>query len=169
MPRCPAHCPPSNSGPLLPAAIIAGVVAIAAAWTVIVHVLTILVITLGVAAGLGVTGLAAIIVTRSRGITRQPRAPGRNLQARADPPRTLRAAAVDQRQITITRAPAAGYQQGRESGHRPAPAIQQHWHLHLHGATEEQLGHLLGQLPARIPDARKGSPAPSEGGGHHDA
>ena len=56
MPRCSTHCPPSNSGPLLPAAIIAAVFAIAATWTVIVHVLTILVIALGVIAGLGVAG-----------------------------------------------------------------------------------------------------------------
>jgi hypothetical protein len=165
----PAHCPPSNSGPLLPAALIAGVVAIAAAWTVIVHVLTILVITLGVAAGLGAAGLAAVIALRPRGIARQPRAPGRNLQARAGAPRTLRAAAADQRQITAPRAPAAGYQQGRETGHRPAPAIEQHWHLHLHGTGEEQLGHVLGQAPGRMPGARKWSRAPGEGGGHHDA
>ena len=168
MPRCPAHCPPGNSGPLLPAAIIAGVVAIASAWTVIVHVLTILVITFGVAAGLGITGLAAVIVKRLRDIARELRAPARILQARAGDSRTLQAAAVDQRQITTSRAPAAGYRQGRESGHRPAPAIEQHWHLHLHGPSEEQLGQLLGQVPGRMPSARKWSPAPSEGG-HHDA
>jgi hypothetical protein len=169
MPRCPAHCPPSNSGPPLPAVIIAGAFIIAAAWTVIVHVLTILVITLGVAAGLGVAGLAAVIALRLRDIAREPRAPGRHLQARAGAPRTIRAAAVDQRQITTTRAPAADYPQGREPGYRPAAAIEQHWHLHLHGATEEQPGRLLGQAPGRMPDAREGSPAPSEGGGHHDA
>jgi hypothetical protein len=167
MPRCPAHCPPGNSGPLLPAAIIAGAVAIAATWTVIVHALAILVVTLGVAAGLGVTGLAAITVMRLRAIARKPQAPGRTLQARAGEPRTLRAAAVNQRQITTRRAPAAGYPQGRESGHRPAPAIEQHWHLHLHGATEEQLGHLLGQVPGRMPGARKQSQLPRDGGRHH--
>jgi hypothetical protein len=168
MPRCSTHCPPGNGGPLLPAAIIAGVVAIAAAWTVIVHVLTILVITLGVAAGLGAVSLAAIIVMRLRDVAREPRAPGRTLRARAGAPHTLRAAA-EQRQITTAHAPAAGYPQGRESGHRPAPAIEQHWHLHLHGASEEQVGHLLGQPPARMPGARKGSRVPGDGGGHHDA
>ena len=167
MPRCPAHCPTGNSGPLLPAAIIAGVFVIAA-WTTIVHVLTILVITLGVVAGLGLAGLAAIIVIRLRDTARAPCTPGRDLQARAGAPRAIRAAAVDQRQITTSRAP-VGYQQGRESGHRPAPAIEQHWHLHLHGSSEEQLGHLLGQTPGRMPDAPKRSPAPSDGGGHHDA
>jgi hypothetical protein len=169
MPRCPTHCPPSNSGPLQAAAIIAGVVAIGAAWTVIVHVLTILVITLGVAAGLGAAGLAAITVIRLRGVAREPQAPGRTPQARAGAPHTLRAATAEQRQITTARAPAAGYPQGRESGHPPAPAIEQHWHLHLHGASEEQLGHLLGQPPARMPGARKRSPVPGDGGGHHDA
>ena len=106
MPRCPAHCPASNSGPLLPAAIIAGVFAIAATWTVIVHILTILVITLGVIAGLGAAGLAAIIIIRLRDIARGPRAPARNLQAPAAAPRTIRAAA-DQRHITSGRVPAA--------------------------------------------------------------
>src|SRR4249919_920657 len=115
MPRCPAHCPPKNSGPLLPAAIIAGVFAIAATWTVIVHVLTILVITLGVIAGLGAVGLAAVIVMRLRGLAREPRAPARNLQALAGAPRTIRAAAVDQRQVTSGRAPAVDCQQNREA------------------------------------------------------
>ena len=169
MPRCPAHCPPPTSGPALPAAIIAGVFAIAATWTVIVHILTILVITLGVVAGLGVAGLAAIILTRLRDTARQPPAPGGTLQARAGAPRPIRAAGVDRRQITTSQAPTVGYQQGRESGHRPAPAIEQHWHLHLHAASEVQPGHLAGQTPGRMPGARNWSPAPSEGGGHHDA
>jgi hypothetical protein len=157
MPRCPAHCPPKDSGPLLPAAIIAGVFAIAATWTVIVHVLTILVITLGVVAGLGVVGLAAVITMRLRSIAREPQAP----------PRTIRAAA-DQPQITTSRAPAAGCQQGRESGHRLAPATEQHWHLHLHGVGEAQLGHVLGQPPGRMTGAREWSQA-GDGGGLHDA
>ena len=169
MPRCPAHCPPSNSGPLLPAAIIAGVFAIAATWTVIVHILTILVITLGVIAGLGVIGLAAITVMRLRGLAREPRAPARNLQAPAGAPRTIRAAAADQRQITSGRAPAAGGQQNREAQHRPVPAIEQHWHLHVHSTSEEQLARILGHTPGRMPDARKWSRTPRDGGGHHDA
>ena len=82
MPRCPAHCPPPTSSPALPAAIIAGVLAIAATWTVIVHILTILVITLGVVAGLGVAGLAAIILTRLRDTARPATA------ARSGPPRS---------------------------------------------------------------------------------
>lgn len=77
MPRCPAHCPPRNSGPLLPAAIIAGACTVAATWTVIVHVLTILVITFGVVAGLGAVGLAAAVVLRLRALTRTPQAPAR--------------------------------------------------------------------------------------------
>ena len=168
MPRCSTHCPPGNGGPLLPAAIIAGVVAIGAAWTVIVHVLTILVITLGVVAGLGAVSLAAIIVIRLRDLAREPQAPGRTLQARAGAPHTLRAA-DKLRQITTARAPAAGYPQGRESGHRLAPATEQHWHLHLHGVGEAQLGHVLGQPRARTTGAREWSQAPGDGGGRHDA
>jgi hypothetical protein len=168
MPRCPAHCPPSNSGPLLPAAIIAAVFAIAATWTVIVHILTILLITLGIIAGLGAAGLAAIIVMRLRGIARGPRAPARNLQAPAAAPRTTRAAA-DQRQIPSGRVPAAGGQHSREAEHRPTPAIEQHWHLHVHGTSEEQLARVLGQTPGRIPGAPKQSQVPRDGGGHHDA
>ena len=160
MPRCPAHCPPGKSGPLLPAAIIAGVLAVAATWTVIVRVLTILVIALGVAAGLGVAGLAAVLVVRLGDMARELRAPGRELQARGAP-RTIGAAAAEQRQITTSRGLAAGYQQGREPGHRPAPAIEQHWHLHVHGAHEEQLAHVLG-----APDWSR---APGDGGGRHDA
>ena len=168
MPRCPAHCPPSNSGPLLPAAIIAGVFAIAATWTVIVHILTILLITLGIIAGLGAAGLAAIIVIRLRGLARGPRAPARNLQAPAAAPRTIRAAA-DQRQIASGRVPAASCPQSRESGHRPAPAIEQHWHLHVHGTSHEQLARVLGQTPRRKPGAPKQSQLPRDAGGHHDA
>jgi hypothetical protein len=135
MPRCPTHCPPSNSGPLLPAAIIAGVFAVAATWTVIVHVLTILVITLGIMAGLAATGLVAIAVIRLRGLARGPRAPARNLQAPAGAPRTIRAASAGQRQITGGRAPGIDSKQSLESAHRPAPAIEQHWHLQLHHLT----------------------------------
>jgi hypothetical protein len=169
MPRCPAHCPPSNSGPLLPAAIIAGVFAIAATRTVIVHVLTILAITLGVIAGLGVIGLAAVMVMRLRGLAREPRAPARNLTAPTGAPRTIRAATGGQRQITSGRAPAVGGQQGREAEYRPASAIEQHWHLHVHGTSEEQLARVLRQTPGRTPGARKQSRAPRDGGGHHDA
>ncbi len=169
MPRCPAHCPPSNSGPLLPAAIIAGVFAIAATWTVIVHILTILLITLGVIAGLGVASLAAITVMRLRGLAREPQAPAHNLQAPAGAPRSIRAAAVDQRQITGGRAPAVDCQQRSEAEHRPAPAIEQHWHLHLHGTSEEQLARILGQTAGLMPGAWKWSRAPRGGGGHHDA
>jgi hypothetical protein len=168
MPRCPAHCPPSNSSPLLPAAIIAGVFAIAATWTVIVHVLAILLITLGVIAGLGAAGLAAITIIRLRDIARGPRTPAHNLQALAAAPRTIRAAA-DQRQITNGRALAAGWQQSREAEHRPTPAIEQHWHLHLHGTSDEQPARVLGQTPGRIPGAPKQSQLPRDGGGHHDA
>jgi hypothetical protein len=169
MPRCPAHCPANNSGPLLPAAIIAGVFAIAATWTVIVHILTILVITLGIIAGLGAAGLAAVTVMRLRDIARGPRAPARNLQAPAAAPRTIRAHGADQRQITNGQVPAAGCQQSREAEHRPTPAIEQHWHLHVHGTSEEQLAHVLGQTPGRIPGAPKQSQVPRDGGGHHDA
>jgi hypothetical protein len=166
MPRCPAHCPPSNSGPLLPAAIIAGVFAIAATWTVIVHILTILVITLGIIAGLGAAGLAAVTVMRLRDLAREPRAPARNLPARTRATRTIRAATVDKRQVTSGQAPAAGGQQSREAEHRPTPAIEQHWHLHVHGTSEEQLARVLGQTPGRIPGARKQAQVPRDGGGH---
>jgi len=157
MPRCPTHCPTKNSGPLLPAVIIAGVFAIAATWTVIMRVLTILVITLGVVAGLGVLGLAAVITMRLCSIAREPQTP-----------RTIRAAA-DQPQITTSRAPAAGCQQGRESGHRLAPATEQHWHLHLHGVGDAQLGHVLGQPPERMTGEREWSQASGDGGRLHDA
>lgn len=168
MPRCSAHCPAGNGGPLLPAAIIAGVFAIAATWTVIVHVLTILVITLGIIAGLGAVGLAAIIIIRLRDIARGPRAPARNLPAPTAALRTIRAAA-DQRQTTSGRLPAAGYQQSREAEHHRTPAIEQHWHLHVHDASEEQLARVLGQTPGRIPGAPKQSQVPRDAGGHHDA
>ena len=168
MPRCPAHCPPSNSGPLLPAAIIAGVFAIAATWTVIVHILTILVITLGIIAGLGAAGLTVVTVIRLRDIARGPRTPARNLPAPAAAPRTIRAAAADQQQITSGHAPAADRQQSREAEHRPTPAMEQHWHLHVHGTSEEQLARVLGQTPGRMPGARKQSQVPRDGGGHHD-
>ena len=167
MPRCPAHCPPHNSGPLLPAAIIAGACAVAAAWTVIVHVLTILVITVGVVAGLGAAGLAAAVVLRWRGLTRRPQAPARTLAPLAAGPWAVRAAA-SQRQITTSRAPAAGHQQARAPGHSPAPAIEQHWHLHLHAASEEQLTRGFGQAPGRPPSAQEESTAARDEG-HHDA
>jgi hypothetical protein len=153
----------------VPAAIIAGVFAIAATWTVIVHVLTILVTTLGIIAGLGAVGLAAIIIIRLRDIARGPRAPARNRPAPAAAPRTIRAAAADQRQITSGRVPAAGSQQGREAEHHPTPAIEQHWHLHVHGTSEELFARVLGQTPGRIPGARKQSQLPRDAGGHHDA
>jgi hypothetical protein len=167
MPRCPAHCPPSNSGPLLPAAIIAGVFAVAATWTVIVHILTILVITLGIIAGLGAAGLTVVTVIRLRDIARGPRTAARNLPAPAAAPRTIRAAAADQQQITSGRVPAVSCQQSREAEHRLAPAIEQHWHPHLHGTSDEQLARVLGQTPGRIPGARKQSQLPRDGGGHH--
>jgi len=169
MPRCPAHCPPNNGGPLPPAAIIAGVFAIVATWTVIVHVLTILLITLGVIAGLGVAGLAAVIVMRLRDFAREPPAPARNLPAPAGTPRTIRAAGAGQRQIISGRAPAVEHGQSRGSEHRPAPAIEQHWHLHVHGASDEQLARVLGQAPGRMPRARTQSRVPRDAGGHHDA
>jgi hypothetical protein len=169
MPRCPAHCPPSSSGPLLPAAIIAGVFAIAATWTVIVHILTILLITLGIIAGLGAAGLAAIIIIRLRDIARGPRALARNLPAPAAAPRTIRAAAAGQRQITGGRAPAAGGQQSREAEHRPAPAIEQHWHLHVHGTSKQQPARVPGQTPGRMPGAPRQSQVPRDAGGQHDA
>jgi len=168
MPRCPANCPPSTSGPLLPAAIIGGVFAIAATWTVIVHILTILLITLGIIAGLGAAGLAAIIVMRLRDIARGPRAPARNLPAPAAAPRTIRPAA-DQRHITSGRALAARCPQSRESERRPTPAIEQHWHLHVHGTSGEQLARVPGQPPGRKPGATKQAQLPRDAGGHHDA
>ena len=168
MPRCPAHCPPSNGGPLLPAAIIAGVFAIAATWTVIVHILTILVITLGIIAGLGAAGLTVVTIMRLRDIARGPRAPARNLPAPAAAPRTIRAAAADERQITSGQASAVDRQQSREAGHCPTPAIEQHWHLHVHRTSDEQLARVHGQTPGRMPGARKQSQLPRDGG-HHDA
>src|SRR5438552_3279569 len=131
MPRCPAHCPPETTGPLPAAAIIAGVLVLTAAGTVIAHLLTIVMITLGVAAGLGITGLVIRVLAAHAQDT-----PAR-LQARAV---TLRAAQATDglRQITSSRGPAAGDQPPRGAGHRGAPAIEQHWHLHLHAASDEQ-------------------------------
>jgi hypothetical protein len=169
MPRCPAHCPPSSSGPLLPAAIIAGVFAIAATWTVIVHVLTILVITLGVIAGLGVVDLAAVMVMRLRGFAREPRAPARNLPAPAGTHRTIRAAASGQRQIISGPAPGVDRQQSPKAKDRPAPAIEQHWHLHLYSTSDEQLARVLGQTPGRMRGAPMWSRGPRDGGGHQNA
>ena len=168
MPRCPAHCPPRSSGPLLPAAIIVGACAVAATWTVIVHVLTILVIIFGVVAGLGAVGLAVAVVLRLRGLTSRPQAPARPLASLAEGPWAVRAAA-GQRQITASRAQAAGYQQAREPGHPPAPAIEQHWHLHLHGTSDEHLARILGQTPGRTPGAQEQARAPRDGGGRHNA
>jgi hypothetical protein len=153
----------------VPAAIIAGVFAIAATWTVIVHILTILLITLGIIAGLGAAGLAAIIVIRLRGLARGPRAPARNLQAPAAAPRTIRAHGAGQRQITSGRVPAASRPQSHEAEHRPPPAIEQHWHLHVYSTSDEQLARVLGQTPRRKPGAPKQSQLPRDGGGHHDA
>jgi hypothetical protein len=106
---------------------------------------------------------------RLRGLAREPRAPARNLQAAAAAPRTIRAAAADERQITSGRVPAAGCQRNREAEHRPPPPIEQHWHLHLHGTSDEQPARVLGQMPGRIPGAPKQSQVPRDGGGHHDA
>jgi hypothetical protein len=152
MPRCPAHCPPQNNGPLPAAAIIAGAAVIVAAATVIVHLLIILLITLGVVAGLGVTALAAVLVIRARGTACEPRAPGR-LQARAGALRASQTADGGQRQITGRRAPAADYRPAHHAGHRPAAAIEQHWHLHLHRASEERLARTIHQAPGRTPTA----------------
>jgi hypothetical protein len=133
-----------------------------------VHILTILMITLGIIAGLGAAGLAVIIVMRLRDIARGPRTPARNLPAPVAAPRIIRAHGADQQQITSGRVPAASCPQSRESEHRPTPAIEQHWHLHVHGTSDEQLANVLGQTPGRIPGARKQSQVPRDGGGHHD-
>jgi len=75
---------------------------------------------------------------------------------------------LPQRGGACGRVPAADSQQSRESGHRPTPAIEQHWHLHVHGTSDEQLARVLGQTPGRMPGARKQSQVPRDGG-HHDA
>jgi hypothetical protein len=121
---------------------------------VIVHILTILVIALGVIAGLGAAGLAAVIIIRLRDIARGPRAPARSLKAPSAAPRTIRPAA-GQRHITRGRVLAASCPQSRESEHRPAPAIEQHWHLHVLGTSDEQLARVLGQTAGRKPGAPK--------------
>jgi hypothetical protein len=133
-----------------------------------VHILTILLITLGIIAGLGAVGLAAIVIIRLRDLARGPRAPARNLQASAAAPRTVRPAA-DQRQIASGRVPAASSRQSRESRHRPAPAIEQHWHLHVYSTSDEQLARVLGPTPRRKPGAPKQSQLPHDARGHHDA
>src|SRR5215813_3301916 len=116
MPRCPSHCPPSNNGPLLAAAILAGAVALVAARAVIMHVLIVLVITLGVVSGLSVGALAVVIAMRLRNATRKPLAPGRNLMAHAEVLKARPAADADQRQITAGRTAAVGYP-AHASGH----------------------------------------------------
>jgi hypothetical protein len=136
---------------------------------VIVHILTILLITLGIIAGLGAAGLTVVTVIRLRGIARGPRAPARNLPAPAAAPRTNRGAAAGQRQITSGRVPAADSQQSREAGHRPTSAIEQHWHLHMHGTSEQQPVRVPGQIPGRIPGAPQQSQVPRDAGGQHDA
>jgi hypothetical protein len=132
---------------------------------VIVHVLAILVITFGVVAGLGTVGLAAAVILRLRGLTRRPQAPARTLASLSEGPWAVRAAAGP-RQITASRAQAAGHQQAREPGHSPASAIEQHWHLHA--ANKEQPGRVFGQEPGRLPSAQEKSTAAHDGG-HHDA
>jgi hypothetical protein len=140
MSRCSTHCPPSNRNPLLPVAVVAAIIAVAATWTVIVHVLTVLVIAAGAVAGLGVVGLAVALAMRLRAISREPWAPGRGFRASAPEDGRVRALPASPEQVTVGRTSVLDYQQGSA-----VPAIEQHWHLHLHADSKQQLDHVLNQ------------------------
>ena len=149
MPRCSTHCPPPrSSGALLLAVIVAGVVIVAARGTAIVHVLTILGIAAGIIAGLAIAGLATAAVLRLRSQSREPRPASPDLRARPPASRTIPATPATQPALTSGRGRAAiGRQDDRGSGRYPVPATEQHLHLHLHGASGQELAHLLSQPP----------------------
>ena len=169
MPRCPTHCPSRNNGPLLAAAILVGAVALIAARTVLMHVLIVLAITLGVVFGLGVSALAVVIVVRLHGSARKPLAPGRKLRAHAEVLSSFPAAGADQRQITAGRTAALGRRPAYESGHHPAPAIEQRRSVHAHGSRDEQRARAMLQAPGRSPGAPQMPRPRRDRGGHHHA
>ena len=147
MPRCSTHCPPPrSSGALLLAVIVAGVVIVAAAgdrdrahaddsgdlrwhhcrthhrWP-----------------GHGGGHCAAVETPRAEA--------GRpDVQARPPETRAIQATPATPPVLTSRRRQAAiGRQDDRGSGRYQVPATEQHLHLHLHGASGQELAHLLGQ------------------------
>jgi hypothetical protein len=168
MPRCPTHCPHSNNSPLLAAAILAGAVALIAARALIMHVLIVLVITLGIVSGLSASALAVVIVIRLHGNAHQPLAPGRKLQAHAEVLGARPVVDADQRQITAGRTAARGRHQTHASGHHPAPAIEQRHYRPAQGSRNEQHARAMDQTPGRTPGASQAPhPRPDRGGQHH--
>jgi hypothetical protein len=135
MPRCSTHCPPPRGGgALLLAVIVAGVVIVAVGRTAVVHALTTLAIAAGIITGLTTAGLTTAAVMHLRSKSRQPRPA--SPEVRATPP-TQPALTSGRGRATIDR------QDDRGSGPYRAPATEQHLHLHLHGATGQELAHLL--------------------------
>jgi hypothetical protein len=169
MPRCPTHCPPGNNGPFLAAAILAGAVALIAARAVIMHVLIVLVITLGIVSGLGASALAVLIVMRLRSIARKPLAPSRKLRAHAEILSTFPAADADRRQITAGRTALPGRPPVCESRHHSAPAIERRQHHHARGSHDEQDARATYQTPGRMPGAQQLSPRRRDREGHRRA
>jgi hypothetical protein len=156
VPRCSTHCPPPrNGGAVLLAVIVAGVVIVAAGRTAIAHVLTIVVVAAGIVAGVAIAGLAtaAVLHLRSKSRGRRPTSP--ELQARPPASRTIRATPATQAALTSGPGRAAtGRHEDRGSGHYRAPATEQHLHLHLHGASTQELAHLLSPPhPPRDPES----------------
>jgi hypothetical protein len=145
MPRCSTHCPPPrSSSALLLAVIVTGVVIVAARRTAIAHVLTIVVIAAGVTAGLTILATAAVMYLRSK--AREPRPASPDVQARPPASRTIRATPATRAALTSGRDRAAiGPHEDRGSGHHQIPATEQHLHLHLYGASAQELAHLLSQ------------------------
>jgi hypothetical protein len=145
MPRCSTHCPPPrSSGALLLAVIVTGVVIVAARRTAIAHALTILVIAAGIIAGLTIAGLAIAAVMHLRSKSRGPRPTSPGVRARPPANGKIRATPATQAALTSGRDRAAiGRHENRGSGRYRAPATEQHLHLHLHGATGQELAHLL--------------------------
>lgn len=126
---CHEHCPGNSAGHGLLTVLAAAVLAAAVA-TVIAHLLLVLVIIVAVTAGLGVLGLAAVLIT-----------PARSAQARQLP--------AGRGQARIIASPAAA----RPARALPAPpraieaprAGHQHLHLHLHGVSAQQLARVIRQ------------------------
>jgi hypothetical protein len=168
MPRCPTHCPSRNNGPLLPAAILAGAVALIAR-PVLMHILIVLAITLSIVFGLGASALAMVIVVRLHGSARRPLAPGRKLRAHAEVLSSFPAIDADQRQITARSAAAPARRPACESGHHPAPAIEQRPYLHAHGSRDEQRARAMRQPPEHTSGARQALRLRRDRGGHHHA
>src|SRR5215469_9868251 len=145
MPRCSTHCPPrKSSSSLVPVAlVVASAVALAANWTAIVHVITILLATAGIVAGLTIAGLTTAVIMRLRRKTREPWMTGPVIRASTQTRPAMRRVAVSQRTIPSGNARAIEGPHDYQTVPMTMPAAERHLHLHWHDAKPPELSQLL--------------------------